>query len=318
MVEVLQTLGGVEVTGTGGFGQVSSAFIRGANSNHPLVLVDGMRISSATAGTTALENIPLGQIERIEIVPGQLSSLYGSDAIGGVIQIFTKSSADAPRMSVTAGAGAYSTRTLAGTFGRAFGDTELSLNLGAFETAGIDATKPTIPFGQHNPDPDGLRNTNRCARLLHRLNERNELGVTLFQSEGQAHFDNGPTTDDVSRQTLSAYSLYSRNQVTTAWQSMVKIGESTDDLKVTGAFSGFFTTRQPQLSGQNNVASGPGTAIGGGEYLGQHVASDTAYTQMYRNIKSAFVGYVGQRGAHAWQVNMPEHDTSQFSNPPPA
>src|SRR5258708_6689529 len=263
LVEVLQALGGVEITNTGGFGQPSGVFIRGANTGHTLVLVDGMRISSATVGSTALEHIPINQIERIEIVPGQLSSLYGSDAIGGVIQIFTKSSADAPRMSVTAGAGAYSTRTLAGTFGRAFGDTELSLNLGAFETAGIDATKPTIPFGQHNPDRDGYRNTNLSARL---------------------------------------------------GQRMVKIGESTDDLKVTGAFPGFFTTRQPQLSWQNNVAFGPGTAIAGVEYLGQHVASDTAYTQMYRNIKSAFVGYVGQRGAHAWQVNMREDDNSQFGN----
>src|SRR5258708_31853103 len=114
MVEVLQTLGGVEVTGTGGFGQVSSAFIRGANSNHPLVLVDGMRISSATAGTTALENIPLGQIERIEIVPGQLSSLYGSDAIGGGIQNFTQSGQNLPGTSITTGARRSKTPSITG------------------------------------------------------------------------------------------------------------------------------------------------------------------------------------------------------------
>ena len=83
LVEVLQTLGGVEIASNGGFGQVSSVFMRGANSNQTLVLVDGMRINSATAGTTAFENIPLNQIERIEVVPGQLSGLYGSDAIGG-------------------------------------------------------------------------------------------------------------------------------------------------------------------------------------------------------------------------------------------
>ena len=91
MVEVLQSLGGVEIASNGGAGQVSSVFIRGANSNHTLVLVDGIRLNSATTGTTALENIPISQIERIEIVPGPMSGLYGSDAIGGVIQIFTKS-----------------------------------------------------------------------------------------------------------------------------------------------------------------------------------------------------------------------------------
>src|SRR6266568_880970 len=90
LVEVLQTLGGVEIASNGGFGQTSSVFMRGANSNQTLVLVDGMRINSATAGTTALENIPLNQIERVEVVPGQLSSLYGADAMCRVIQLDTQ------------------------------------------------------------------------------------------------------------------------------------------------------------------------------------------------------------------------------------
>src|SRR5690348_17658504 len=70
LVEVLQALGGVEIISNGGFGQPSGVFIRGANTGHTLVLVDGMRIGSATVGATALEHIPLNQIERIEIVPG--------------------------------------------------------------------------------------------------------------------------------------------------------------------------------------------------------------------------------------------------------
>lgn len=314
LVEVLQALGGVEITSAGGFGQPSGVFMRGANSAHTLVLVDGMRLSSATVGATALENIPLNQIERIELVPGQLSSLYGSDAIGGVVQIFTKAGAEAPYTSVMAGVGSYGTRTAAGGLRRSFGGTELSVNVGRFETAGFDATKPTIPFGQHNPDRDGYKNSNVSARLAQQLAEGHELGLTLFQSEGTTHFDNGPTTDDVNRQTLSAYSLYSRNQLSRRWQSTVRIGETTDDQHVTGAFPGFFTTRQPQLSWQNNIAAGPGTAIAGIEYVGQHVASDTAYTRTYRNIRSAFAGYVGQYAAHSWQANVRQDDNSQFGN----
>jgi len=314
LAEVLQALGGVEITNAGGFGQPSGVFIRGANSDHTLVLVDGLRISSATVGSTALENIPLNQIERIEVVPGQLSSLYGSDAIGGVVQIFTKTGAEAPSMSATAGIGSYDTRTLAGGLRRNFDHTELSLNVGTFQTAGFDATKPSIPFGQHNPDRDGYKNSNLSARVAHQLAEGHELGVTVFQSEGTTHFDSGPTTDDVNRQTLSSYSIYSRNQITRAWQSMVRIGEATDDSHVTGAFPGFFTTRQPQLSWQNNIAVGPGTAIAGVEYVGQHVASDTPYTQTYRDIRAAFVGYVGQYGPHAWQANIRQDDNSQFGN----
>src|SRR5207237_3825625 len=127
------------------------------------------------------------------------------------------------------------------------------------------------PFGSHNPDKDAYRNGNLSAKLAHQLNASNEVGVTVFQSEGTTHFDNGPSTDDVNRQTLSAHSLYSRNRITMAWQSLVRLAESTDDSKVSGAFPGFFTTRQPQLTWQNDIALGPGTAIAGVEYLGQHV-----------------------------------------------
>jgi vitamin B12 transporter len=314
LVEVLQSLGGVEIAGNGGFGQVSSVFIRGANGNHTLVLVDGIRLNSATAGTTAFENIPLNQIEKIEIVSGPLSGLYGSDAIGGVIQIFTKSVKYSPSKNITAGAGRYNARTMSGGINSVIKDTEFSLNFGYFETAGFDATKATIPFGQHNPDKDGYRNTNISGKVAHHLGDNDEVGIMLFQSEGNTHYDNGPTTDDVNHQTLSAYSLYSRNQISKDWQSLIRIGQGEDKSAVTGAFPGFFQTRQPQLTWQNDVKLGPGTAIAGVEYLAQHVTSDTAYTQTYRTIKSWFGGYSGHYGDHGWQANARQDSNSQFGN----
>ena len=311
--EVLQALGGVEVSSNGGFGQPTSVFIRGANSGHTLVLVDGMRISSATAGTTALENIPLNQIERIEVVPGLISSLYGSDAIGGVVQIFTKSGAEAPGTYAAAGAGTYYTRSVSAGLNRSFGETRIGLNAGYFESAGFDATKPAA-FG-HNPDTDGYRNTNVSGSVAHRLDQRNELGATFFQSDGKTHFDVDPTTDDVNHQTLTAYSVYSRNQLTERWQSLVRLGESYDDQKFAGLLQGvFFTTRQPQLTWQNDVRVGPGTAIAGVEYVTQHVSSDTPFDKTYRSIRSAFAGYTGSYGRHGWQVNVREDDNSQFGS----
>jgi vitamin B12 transporter len=314
LVEVLQTLGGVEIARNGGFGQPSSVFMRGANSGHTLVLVDGMRIGSATLGTTAFENIPLSQIERIEVVPGQLSSLYGSDAIGGVIQIFTKSGKYAPASSATAGVGTYGTASVSGGVNRTVGNADFSLNLGYLESKGFDATKPTAPFGQHNPDRDGYQNTNVSGKIAHRLDTRNELGLTVFQSDGHTHFDSGPTTDDLNHQTLSAFSLYSSNQITDGWQSLVRAGESRDKSTTTGAFPSFFGTRQPQFTWQNNIKLGPGTAIAGAEYLAQHVTSDSAFAQNHRTIKSAFAGYVGTYEKHDWQANIRRDDNSQFGN----
>jgi len=316
LVETLQSLGGVEIASTGGFGQQSSAFIRGANSGHTLVLVDGMRISSATAGTTALENLPLAQIDRIEIVPGQMSSLYGPDAIGGVIQIFTKSGKYSPGTNASVGAGRYDTRSVSAGINSRADNTEFSLNFGYFETKGFDATKSSLPSGapnpNNNPDQDGYQNANFSGKVAQHLDERNEIGFTAFWSDGTAHFDAGPTTDDVSHQTLSAYSVYSRNQINSVWRSMVRAGQSTDDLVVSGAFPGFVRTTQPQLTWQNDVKVGPGTAIAGLEYLAQRVASDTDYAQTYRTIKSTFAGYGGEVEKHAWQVNVREDSNSQF------
>ena len=318
VVEVLQGLGGVEIASTGGFGQPSSVFMRGANSGHTLVLVDGMRISSATAGTTAFENVPIAQIERIEIVFGQMSGLYGADAIGGVIQIFTKSGKYTPGASVSVGAGSYDTNSASAGINSKVYNTHFSLNFGYFDTKGFDATKSSVPPGapnpNNNPDRDGYRNANFSGKVAQHLDERNEIGFTAFWSDGTAHFDAGPTTDDVNHQKLSAYSVYSRNQINSVWRSMVRAGQSTDDLVVSGAFPGFVRTTQPQLTWQNDVKVGPGTAMAGLEYLAQQVASDTDYAQTHRTIKSAFAGYGGEIEKHALQVNVREDSNSQFGD----
>src|SRR6478672_4216887 len=91
--ELLQRRAGVELRAVGGPGQPQTIFIRGAGTAQTLVLVDGMRVGSATVGTTSIEHIPLEMIERIEVVKGPLSSLYGPEAIGGVIQVFTRGKA---------------------------------------------------------------------------------------------------------------------------------------------------------------------------------------------------------------------------------
>ena len=312
LVEVLQAVAGVEIASNGGFGQPSSVFMRGANSSHTLVLVDGMRIGSATLGTTALENIPLNQIERIEVVPGQLSSLYGSDAIGGVIQIFTKSGKYAPSTSVTAGAGTYGTASATAGINRTIGSMDLSLSVGYLGSSGFDATKPGA-FG-HDPDKDGYRNGNFSGKVAYRLDARNELGLTVFQSDGRTHFDNDPTTDAVNHQTLSAFSVYSSNQITDAWQSILKAGQGRDKSTTTGVFPSVFGTRQPQYTWQNNIKLGPGTAIAGAEYLVQDVTSDSTFAQNRRTIRSAFTGYLGKSEKHEWQANVRVDDNSQFGS----
>jgi vitamin B12 transporter len=312
LAEVLQSKGGVEITSNGGFGQPSAVRIRGAESRHTLVLIDGIRVDSATLGTTAFEHIPLSQISRIEVVPGPRSGLYGSDAIGGVVQIFTH--AHEPGLRLYAGAGAYDTSSVSAGFAVRESGNEFSLNAGYFDSDGFSATKRSIPFGLHNPDKDGYRNKNFSAKLAREFAAGHEAGATAFVSDGTTEFDSGATTDDVNETQLSVYSLYSRNQFTPAWSSLLRIGQGRDDLVVTGAFPAVFRTRQNQFTWQNDFALAIGTITLGAEYLDQQVESTTQFAEDERDVTSFFAGYLHEFGNHALQLNARHDDNSQFGS----
>lgn len=312
LLELLQVHGGVEITSNGGLGQPSAVFIRGGNSAHTLVLVDGVRLASATTGTTAFENIPLDQIERIEMVPGPLSSLYGSDAIGGVIQIFTKSGRYSPGASVTAGYGTYDTRALNASVSRSVRETDFTLSAGYRDSDSIDATKPTIPFGQHNPDRDSYRNTSFSGKIAHRFNRDHVVGATALYSEGRTQFDSGADSDDINRQKLATYSVYSENQIIPAWQSLVRLGTGRDAIDLTGSFPATFRTEQDQATWQNTFIVPAGSVLAGVEYLRQKVESTEDYTTSARTIRSVFLGYRGDYGDHGVQINARRDDNSQF------
>jgi vitamin B12 transporter len=309
VTEILQARGGLEITQSGGRGQPSSVSIRGAEPRHTLVLIDGLRVGSATAGGTAFEHIPVNQIDRIEIVPGPLSSVYGPDAIGGAIQIFT-------RRGDGAGAriegGSFGTRGVSGYYGRSFGATELSLSAGASRTRGFDAGRPTLPFAQHHPDDDGYRNQNFSARVNHDLGGGHALGATAFYSKGRTEFDAGLATSDLNDQSLSAWSVYSRNRFAPSWTSLLRVGSTRDESITAGAFPSLFRTDQEQATWQNDFTLAAGTFTAGLEYLDQRVASDVVFKETSRTVESVFAGYRGDFGAHALQLNARRDDNSQF------
>ena len=151
---LLRSVTGIEIVQSGGLGSQSSIFMRGTNSNQVLVLLDGVRIDSATTGSTALEHIMLDSIERIEIVRGNVSSLYGSEAIGGVIQLFTKQGHGAPSFNASAGVGNEGTRHMSAGFSGAVQDTSFSVNAARVKTDGVSAMNPQI-MTNANPNNNG-------------------------------------------------------------------------------------------------------------------------------------------------------------------
>ena len=159
--ELLRGSTGVDVTQTGGYGKISSVFMRGTNSDHVLVLVDGIKVGSVTAGTSPFEYIPLDQVERVEITRGPNSSLYGSEAIGGVIQVFTRKGgkdqpSNKPNVTLETGGGSYNTYRIAGNVSGKVDNTWYNVGTSSLTSQGFNAQRPTPgPFGVNQPDHDG-------------------------------------------------------------------------------------------------------------------------------------------------------------------
>jgi len=314
LLELLRTQPGIEFAANGGAGTTTSLYIRGASKSHTLVLIDGMRINSATTGETALSKIPLGQIERIEILRGPGSALYGSEAIGGVIQIFTKSGGATPSIHFGGGVGSRGLyQANLGGNGK-LGDVSFNLEAAHEGTNSFSAIgNPSST--SYNADNDPYRNISATAKLSYQPNTQHEFGATLFHSKAKGHFDNSRTSDSINIETLAAYSVYSHNRFLPNWQSQIKIGQSSDDLlSRTTTIWNKFRTDQDQISWQNNLDFDIGRITLGSEFNWQYVSSTTAYAVTQRKISSYFAGYQGRFGPHSLQLNARNDNNSQFGN----
>lgn len=314
---LLRSVPGIEIVQSGGLGSQSSIFMRGTNSSQVLVLLDGVRIDSATTGSTALEHIMLDSIERIEIVRGNVSSLYGSEAIGGVIQLFTKQGHGAPSFSASAGVGNEGTRHMSAGFSGAVQDTSFSVNAARVKTDGVSAMNPQI-MTNANPNNNGYDNTTLDAQVRHVINENHALTASVYSTRGNTSFDSNyglPTDINNMIENLDKYSLTSDDQLSSLWHSQLRIAQGIDDSHTyTNGLPVYrFETRNNQAAWQNNFKIADKQQLSlSMENLNQAVISDTAYTQSRRNVNSLLGGYVGEFGAQQVQLNLRQDRYSDF------
>ena len=310
-VELLQTQPGLEISSSGGAGTTSSIFLRGTNSNQVIVLVDGIRVGSATAGTTTFENIPLAQIEKIEILRGSATSLYGQDAVGGVIQIFTKKGGGKPQFYAALGYGTYDTRTAGAGARGSLGDTSFSLNVSSLNTDSFSAKR--IRTGAQ-ADDDRYRNLAFTGAISHRIIEGHEVGLQLLSSKGHANYDSSNTFKNYVDLTQLSYSLFSKNQFTSNWKSTFRIGEGIDDSQnqLSATSSSQFKTKQKQLSWQNDIDLPVGTLTLLYDRLEQKVITDVPFAETKRNTDGFMIGYLADIDNHAFQANLRSDHSSLF------
>jgi vitamin B12 transporter len=311
--ELLQRRAGVELRAVGGPGQPQTIFIRGAGSAQTLVLVDGMRVGSATVGTTSIEHIPLEMIERIEVVKGPMSSLYGPDAIGGVIQVFTRGKG-VPHLFVTAGYGSDKDARASAGIVTEDRDMRLALSMGVRDVDAPSATNPRAAFG-YNPDRDPHRNAFANAKFSYKLWQGEQVELDAFTTRSRTHFDAG-AGDDRNDHAISGLKLASANAITPWWKARVTVGQGRDRLVITGGFAGFLETRQDQASWINELAIPSGNVIVGAETVRQKVLSDagTPFSITRRDTNSAFIGVNEAYGGHRFEASVRRDDDDQFGS----
>lgn len=321
---LLQGQPGVEISQTGGFGAQTAIRLRGAEADHTLVLVDGLRVNSVSAGTTAIEHLSLDDIERIEIVRGNVSSVYGSEAIGGVVRIFTRQGRGAlkPRFNVGLGTDAYS-NLHAGIGGELKPGLRLDFSAGRTESGGFSTVKKYYatnnllidPWNSYLPadaDKDTTRNTHYNFHLSHKLGERLSWGASARQSRADIDLDG--SFADHAEQNLAAYSIFVQGRPYAGWQTQLTLGRSTDELD--SDFGGIamdrYHTRIDQLHWENTLAMGGHMLRFGMEAQEQALASSMVYTETDRQAVSVYAGAGLRFGAHDFDLSLRHDHYSDF------
>lgn len=314
--DLLRGLPGVSVANTGGLGKQASLFLRGTESDHVLVIIDGVRVGSATAGIAALQDIPVEQVERIELVRGPFSSLYGSEAIGGVLQVFTRrpKGAFAPQASVSVGSDGFHRESLGfgGRGERGWG----SLVLAHEETDGFDACRG---FGAplfvgcfaDEPDRDGYRNDSATLRGGFALGERGEVEAHAMAVDARVDYD-GFYNRSLNRQRVFGGRVAYDVAGNVALAARVGRSDDLTDNFGNGVFLGYFDTRRDQASLQADIDAGPGLLTVGYDWIRDRVDSNEPFAETSRERNALFGQWQQRLGAHALQAGLRRDDDAQF------
>jgi vitamin B12 transporter len=314
LTELLQRQPGVEIVQNGGPGAVSGLFLRGANRGQTLVLIDGVRVASSTAGATSLEAIPLDQIERIEILRGPASSLYGADAIGGVVQVFTRRGSGAINGNASAGYGTYRTWDAKAGINAGTGPVQFAVQASTKESNGFNAIANPANF-LYNPDADGYTNQSVSASLGVNWAPEQTLSAQYVRSRLNNQFDGGPDYDDRTITAAQSWVVTSRNRLAQTWVSRLSAGEGLDDSRSQTGFGTYpYRTTQRQYAWQNEFALPGGMLTAGVERRDERVTTDAAFATTARTTNSLFGVYQLRLDAHALQANLRRDYASQYGS----
>jgi vitamin B12 transporter len=312
VLEALQEVLGLSAVQNGGPGAAAAVLIRGANSEHTLVLLDGVELNDPINPSRSfdLAHMPLSQVERIEILRGPQSPLYGSDAMGGVINIITKTGRGKPRLAFMAGGGSLPSFTgdlgISGSGDRADYSVALSHN----RTAGVSAASAAYPG---NAEKDGYRNLSLSTRFGLAVGPKARLSLTARATRARTEIDNfgGPGGDDPNSvqdyasslvrlqfRGLSANNLWEKTLVVSWVQAQRDYFNPPDELHPDESEEGAYRSSLLKLDWQNDFYLHPSHTLTAGLEIEQEqgrsdYTAETAWGPVESRFPSTRAGSAG-------------------------
>lgn len=273
--DLLKAQPGVNVVSDGSYGKTTSVFLRGAGSSGTILLLDGIRLRSATAGIPPWQFLPPEMMERVELVRGAKSSLYGADAVGGVIQAFTLEPEAGRQGWAELSGGSHNTREatagLAGREGRS-----------SFLASGVYSDTDGTNLRAGGEDK-GFRNAGGLAKLSHDFDQGGGVGLTVFQSEGNTEFEGGDT-DFMIRAT----GLYLEAVASAHWRTRVQFSEARDEQDTFGSYPSTFDTLSRSARWENTMTAGVHELVLGSEIMIDEVEGSSDFTENSRTNSAVF------------------------------
>lgn len=313
LMSLLARQAGVDIVRTGGAGQANTLFVRGTNSSHTLVLIDGIRANASTQGIFDFAHVPLAQIERIEIVRGPRAALWGSDAIGGVIQIFTRKQASS---YLQARAGSYGL----GGIDAGFGSTHFAVGAGVETVGGFSASNIDAGPFSYDPDEDGYKNRHASLRLRGAIGSH-EIAFSGLLSDADVDFDAGlPYPGSVPARTAAfnrELALVAAGKLTERWSHSVTLGRSAEVLD-TPLFASHFGSSRTSVDWVNTIAVNASNTLN----LGFNWSEESGYSyadqafpefDQDRRNRALFAAWRGKFAAHTLELSARRDDNSQFA-----
>jgi vitamin B12 transporter len=303
ITDLLRGQPGVDVTTNGSFGKNSSVFIRGTSSDQNVLLIDGIRLRSATTGGAAWQFLDPRMFQRAEIVRGPRGSLYGADAVGGVVQLFTHDAEEGgPHPSLSLGGGSFNSQRASATFSGSSGGTRYSFASSRLDTDG----EPVRRGGEDK----GYDNTTGLARLSHIFDGGAELGLLALRASGNTEFDGGET--DFVQQVAG---VYAEVPLTDHWRSRLTLSEARDEADTVDSFGeSVFDTRTRTARWENTLALGFHELIVGIEHDEDEVTSTTDFDENSRDNTAVFAQGLLDFSPLSLQASLRHDDNEAFGD----